>query len=219
MEGINMGLSSQIGSVGARRLRFATQFKVAWRRGLEKRVPDGTPVSAQIDGIQNDKRAADTEYKAQEPANGDVAEHLHGDLLSRSGTECARLQNQRFPFIPPNYDSNFSLKGDLQRKIRICINDGNLPGRFNSMTDYRVKAGEAQEDQVTAMMEKYTSQLPSSAFLGLAIASIAASVTIQIVQKEKANNALFVGQWVAPFLLLGIYNKMVKQHGSDAETR
>lgn len=87
------------------------------------------------------------------------------------------------------------------------------------MTDYRVKAGEAQEDQVTAMMEKYTSQVPSSAFLGLAIAAIAASITIQVVQKEKANGALFVGQWVAPFLLLGIYNKMVKQHGSDAETR
>jgi len=28
-----------------------------------------------------------------------------------------------------------------------------------------------------------------------------------------------VGQWVAPFLLLGIYNKMVKQHGSDAKVR
>jgi hypothetical protein len=39
------------------------------------------------------------------------------------------------------------------------------------------------------------------------------------VQKEKANAALYVGQWVAPFLLLGIYNKMVKQHGSDAKTK
>jgi hypothetical protein len=87
------------------------------------------------------------------------------------------------------------------------------------MTDYRVQAGEAQEDQVTAMMEKYSSQVPSSVYLGLAIASIAASVTLQITQKEKANGALFVGQWVAPFLLLGIYNKMVKQHGSDANTK
>jgi hypothetical protein len=31
--------------------------------------------------------------------------------------------------------------------------------------------------------------------------------------------SLFVGLWVAPFLLLGIYNKMVKQHGSDATVR
>ena len=35
----------------------------------------------------------------------------------------------------------------------------------------------------------------------------------------KDHAALFVGQWAAPFLLLGVYNKMVKQHGSDAESR
>ena len=87
------------------------------------------------------------------------------------------------------------------------------------MTDYRVHAGEAQEDQITAIIEKYTAPVPSSVYLGLALASIAASVTLQITQKQKANPALFVGQWVAPFLLLGIYNKMVKQHGSDAEAR
>jgi hypothetical protein len=87
------------------------------------------------------------------------------------------------------------------------------------MSDYRVHAGEASEDQVTAAIEKYTSQVPSSAFLGLAIASIAASITLQLTQKEKGPASLFVGQWVAPFLLLGIYNKMVKQHGSDADTK
>jgi hypothetical protein len=85
------------------------------------------------------------------------------------------------------------------------------------MSDNRVQAGEAQEDQVTASIEKYTSQIPSSAYLGLAIASIAASITCKLFKKE--HEALFVGQWVAPFLLLGIYNKMVKQHGSDAKTR
>ncbi len=84
------------------------------------------------------------------------------------------------------------------------------------MTDYRVQPGQANEDQVTAAIEKYTAPVPSSLFLGLAIASIAASITINAVQKEKANPALYIGQWVAPFLLLGIYNKMVKQHGSDA---
>jgi hypothetical protein len=87
------------------------------------------------------------------------------------------------------------------------------------MTDYRVQPGEAQEDQLTAAIEKYTSTVPSSVYLGLALASIAASITIQAVQKEKANAALYVGQWVAPFLLLGIYNKMVKQHGSDAKAK
>lgn len=85
------------------------------------------------------------------------------------------------------------------------------------MTDYRVQAGDSQEDQVTAAIEKVTSKTPSSAFLGLAIASIAGSVAFKLAKKD--HEALFVGQWVAPFLLLGIYNKMVKQHGSDAVTR
>ena len=84
------------------------------------------------------------------------------------------------------------------------------------MSDYRVQAGAATEDQVTAAIEQYTSQVPSSAYLGMAVASIAASITFKIAKKD--NMALFVGQWVAPFLLLGIYNKMVKQHGSDAQT-
>ncbi len=30
--------------------------------------------------------------------------------------------------------------------------------------------------------------------------------------------SLFVGQWVAPFLLLGVYNKIVKVAGSDRAT-
>ncbi len=82
------------------------------------------------------------------------------------------------------------------------------------MTDYRVAPGEAQEDQITASIEKYTSQVPSSVYLGLAIASIAASLSFKIAKKD--HTALYVGHWVAPFLLLGIYNKLVKQHGSDA---
>ncbi len=85
------------------------------------------------------------------------------------------------------------------------------------MSDYRVQAGDSKEDQITSLMESYTSKLPSSFFLGAAFASIIGSLILKIQSKDE--NALFVGQWAAPFLLLGIYNKMVKQHGSDAETR
>jgi hypothetical protein len=31
----------------------------------------------------------------------------------------------------------------------------------------------------------------------------------------RSHAALFVGQWVAPFLLLGVYNKIVKVAGTD----
>ena len=82
------------------------------------------------------------------------------------------------------------------------------------MTDYRVAAGEAQEDQVTAAIEKFTSQVPSSVYLALALGSMAVSIGFK--SAGKSDNALFVGQWAAPFLILGLYNKMVKQHGSDA---
>ena len=85
------------------------------------------------------------------------------------------------------------------------------------MNDYRVKAGDANEDQMTAFVENYTSQLPSSFYLGAAFASILGSLILKTQGKD--HHALFVGQWAAPFLLMGIYNKMVKQHGSDAATR
>jgi hypothetical protein len=82
------------------------------------------------------------------------------------------------------------------------------------MNDYRVNRGEAREDQFTSAIEKHTSQVPSSAFLALALGSMALSAVFKAWNKNHA--AVFVGQWTAPFLLFGIYNKMVKQHGSDA---
>ena len=85
------------------------------------------------------------------------------------------------------------------------------------MTDYRVKAGEASEDQITALLESQTAKLPTSFFLAASLTSMAASLILKAQNKD--NMALFIGQWAAPFLLLGIYNKMVKQHGSDALTR
>lgn len=79
------------------------------------------------------------------------------------------------------------------------------------------KISGAQEDGFTAMIEARTSQIPSSAYLAAALASMATSAILKLSGKDHA--ALFVGQWAAPFLLMGVYNKMVKQHGSDAESK
>jgi hypothetical protein len=84
------------------------------------------------------------------------------------------------------------------------------------MTDYRVSQGEAQEDQVTAAIEKVTSQIPSSIYLAAALASMAVSVSFKVA--KRSDMALFIGQWAAPFLILGLYNKLVKIHGSDGTT-
>jgi len=83
--------------------------------------------------------------------------------------------------------------------------------------DNRVARGEASEDNFTAGIERYTAKVPSSGFLAAAFISMGASLTLKIVGKQ--DWALFVGQWAAPFLIMGTYNKMVKQHGSDALSR
>jgi hypothetical protein len=85
------------------------------------------------------------------------------------------------------------------------------------MTDYRLAPGEAQEDQITASIEKFTAQIPSSVYLAAAIASMGVSLVFKA--KRDTHTALFIGQWAAPFLILGLYNKLVKQHGSDASAR
>jgi hypothetical protein len=78
----------------------------------------------------------------------------------------------------------------------------------------KVERGDATEDRFTGAIESQTSKAPSSLFLGLAFGSIAVSAALKASGKD--NWALFVGQWAAPFLIMGAYNKMVKQHGSDA---
>ncbi|RQP14798.1 MAG: hypothetical protein EAS48_00760 [Chryseobacterium sp.] len=71
----------------------------------------------------------------------------------------------------------------------------------------------AKEGEVTKKIENETSQLPSVLWLSLAVASMAVSAGLKISGKGK--DALFVGQWAAPFMLLGIYNKIVKTEGND----
>jgi len=78
----------------------------------------------------------------------------------------------------------------------------------------RVERGQVSEDRVTGAIERQTSRAPSSLFFGLALGSMAISAVLKISGKD--DWALFVGQWAAPFLIMGNYNKMVKQHGSDA---
>jgi len=73
------------------------------------------------------------------------------------------------------------------------------------------------EGPVAKAIEKQTSKLPSDLFLWAALGSMAASATLKILQKDKT--ALFVGQWAAPFLLLGLYNKIVKLESSDKRTK
>lgn len=70
-----------------------------------------------------------------------------------------------------------------------------------------------QEGPLARAIEHQTAKLPSEIFLWAALASIATSLVFQMMDRKQ--NALFVGHWAPTFLLLGIYNKLVKQFGSD----
>jgi hypothetical protein len=73
------------------------------------------------------------------------------------------------------------------------------------------------EGPVAKAIERQTSKLPSDLFLWAAIGAMAASATLKCLGRDKS--ALFVGQWASPFLLLGIYNKIVKVEGSDKNSK
>ncbi|MCJ0743415.1 hypothetical protein [Pedobacter montanisoli] len=62
-------------------------------------------------------------------------------------------------------------------------------------------------------IENQTAKIPSDFFLWTAIAAMGLSLGLKCMKHK--HMALFVGQWVAPFLLFGVYNKIVKTHGHD----
>jgi hypothetical protein len=84
---------------------------------------------------------------------------------------------------------------------------GSMMGGQSSMT------GSHREGMVARTIEQQTAKLPSDVFLWAAMGSIATSAVLQFTGYK--NQSRFVGQWVAPFLLFGVYNKLVKQLGSD----
>jgi len=69
------------------------------------------------------------------------------------------------------------------------------------------------EGRVARMIEEQTAKLPSDIFLWAAGASIVGSLALQFSGHK--HQSLFVGQWAPTFLVLGLYNKLVKVAGSD----
>ena len=70
-----------------------------------------------------------------------------------------------------------------------------------------------REGTVARSIEQQTAKLPSDWFLWAAFGSIAGSLAFKMSGKD--HEALFVGQWAPTFLILGLYNKLVKLHGSE----
>lgn len=77
----------------------------------------------------------------------------------------------------------------------------------------RTEFAKPAEHPVTKVVESVTSPIPSTVYLGLALSSMAAS--LGLMASGRRDTALFVGQWAPAFLIMGVYNKLVKQLGSD----
>jgi len=74
-----------------------------------------------------------------------------------------------------------------------------------------------QEGPVARTIEQQTAKLPSDTFLWAAVGSIGVSLAMMVMGEEKQAN--FIGQWAPTLLILGLYNKMVKLHGSGAYSK
>jgi hypothetical protein len=69
------------------------------------------------------------------------------------------------------------------------------------------------EDRFTRTVEDYTAAVPSSAYLGVAIGAMGLSFLCQVTGRGKWGN--FFAQWAPTWLMIGLYNKLVKLEGHD----
>ena len=74
---------------------------------------------------------------------------------------------------------------------------------------------EHREGTIARSIEQQTAKMPSDWFLWAAVGSVAASLGLKMKGNDKTAN--FIGQWAPTFLMLGLYNKMVKLHGSEGQ--
>jgi hypothetical protein len=79
---------------------------------------------------------------------------------------------------------------------------------------------EQREGRVARMIEEKSASIPTDVFLIAAAAAVIGSALVQVssvvgrrsfgMAKRTGQLSLFIGQWAPTFLLLGLYNKMLK---------
>ena len=85
-----------------------------------------------------------------------------------------------------------------------------------TVTQFRSASTDAEDHSegiVARTIEEQTAKLPSDTFLWAAFGSMGVSLCLRLTDRKE--ESLFVGQWAAPLLLFGVYNKLVKVAGSD----
>jgi hypothetical protein len=74
-----------------------------------------------------------------------------------------------------------------------------------------------KEGPVAKTIEEQTAKLPSDLFLWSSLGAMGLALTLKLFKRNHA--ALFIGQWAAPFLIMGLYDKLVKVQGHDKTDR
>ena len=77
--------------------------------------------------------------------------------------------------------------------------------------------GDHREGKVARAIESETSKLPSDLFLWTGLGLLASGLMLQLINQKHAGLAM--GQLAAPILIMGLYNKTVKQQGHDAKDK
>jgi hypothetical protein len=73
---------------------------------------------------------------------------------------------------------------------------------------------DTKEGELTKTIEQYTASIPSSTYLAVAVGAMGISLVAQLTGRGKWGN--FIAQWVPTWLLLGVYNKIVKTEGHES---
>jgi hypothetical protein len=76
---------------------------------------------------------------------------------------------------------------------------------------------QGDEGEITKSLEHYTSAIPSSAYLAVAVGAMGLSLFCQVTGRGRWGN--FIAQWAPTVLIVGLYNKLVKLEGHDRTDR
>lgn len=79
------------------------------------------------------------------------------------------------------------------------------------------EARDHAEGRVSRAIENQSAKVPSDVWLWAAIGSMGVSLFLKM--RSRKEDSMFIGQWAAPLLLMGVYNKLVKVAGSDRIAR
>ena len=71
---------------------------------------------------------------------------------------------------------------------------------------------EHAEGDLARLIEQQTAKIPSHWFLLGALGSMGLSLALEVAGRRRQSR--FIGQWPAPLLIMGIYNKLVKTLGT-----